>query len=111
MDETYPKKLYRSDSDIAITDTVVFRIVFPNLRNRRVFEPHRQSTVREVAGVMRIPEDQVEIFVSDGSCILLITVPGNGFICFVAALELSSNLSFLCGVDDKFIVRTSRRTI
>ena len=108
VDETYPKKLYRSDaapSGIAIGEMVVFRIVFPNLRNRQVFEPHRQRIVRELSAVMRIPEDQVEIVVSDGSCILSVTVPGDGFICFVAALDAQSNIDFLCTVDDNVIIR------
>ena len=107
LEETYTKKLYRSDSahsGIAITDTVVFRIVFPSLRNRQEFEPHRERIVRDLAGVMNIPENQIEIFASNGSCILSITVPGNGFICFVAALDAPSNLDFLCTVDDKVIV-------
>ena len=110
VDETYPKKVCKSDSahsDFAITETVVFKIVFPNIRNRQVLEPHCQRIVRELAGVMDIREDQVEIFVSDRSCILSITVtvPGNGFICFMAALDAPSNLDFLCTVDDKVIVR------
>ena len=106
VDETYPKKVCKSDSDFAITKTVVFKIVFPNIRNRQVFEPHCQRIIRELARVMDIREDQVEIFVSDGSYILSITVtvPGRGFICFMAALDAPSNLDFLCTVDDKVIV-------
>ena len=107
VDETYLKTLLRirsSPSHVAITKRVAFRIIFPKLSSGQVFEPHRECVTRELAEVMDISEDQVEIVVLDGSCILSIATPGNGFICFMAALDIPGRLRFLYTVDDDVIV-------
>ena len=109
VDETYPKKLYRSSAPtnfrLSVTDTVAFKIIFPKLRHHQRFEPHRQRIVRDLSGTIGVPEDQVEICVSAGSCVLSVKIPGDGFICFLAALGVPGRLDFLYTVDAEVIVK------